>query len=240
MTQAKQIHAVVFYSLMVAALVASFMVTGISAPKQTAPTKAVPHSKLPKTTSNVPKGKEVATLAGGCFWSMEAIYQQLKGVEKVESGYAGGHKDKPKYEEVGTSTTGHAESLQIIFDPKVISYADILTVLLTMRDPTTRDRQGPDEGPQYRSAVFYHSEAQQKEAQEVFRKINAAKIWKSPIVTEITPFANFYRAEDYHLNYYALNPKLPYCSYVIAPKLSDLRKKFPNLVKPEIVASDKK
>lgn len=238
MTQAKKIHAGLFYGALAATLVASFMVTGITAPRRTATTKAVPHNKLPKTAPKVPAGKAVATLAGGCFWSMEAIYQQLKGVEKVESGYAGGHKDKPKYEEVGTSTTGHAESLQIIYDPKVISYSDLLTVLLTLRDPTTRDRQGPDVGPQYRSAIFTHNEAQRKDAQEVFRKINAAKIWKSPIVTEVTPFANFYRAEEYHLNYFQLNQQLPYCSYVIAPKLSDLRKKFPNLVKPQAVSSE--
>ena len=232
MTQAKQIHAVVFYTLLIAALVASFMVTGISAPKRAVTTKATPQSKLPKTTPNVPKGKEVATLAGGCFWSMEAIYQQLKGVEKVESGYAGGHKDRPTYEEVGTSTTGHAESLQIIFDPKVISYGDLIAVLLTLRDPTTRNKQGPDEGPQYRSAIFYHNAAQQKQAQDVIRKINASKIWNAPIVTEVTPFSNFYRAEDYHMNYYQLNAGQSYCTIMIAPKLADLRKKFPNLVKP--------
>jgi peptide-methionine (S)-S-oxide reductase len=189
-------------------------------------------TKLPKTTVQVPEGKEVATLAAGCFWSMEAIFEELKGVEKVEPGYSGGHVANPAYKQVVEGNTGHAEAVSIVFDPKVVSYRDLLKVLLTLRDPTTLNRQGPDVGTNYRSVIFFHNDEQQKAATEAMEEIKAAKVWKAPIVTELTPFANFYQAEDYHRDYYRLNPDLPYNQAVVAPKLADLRAKFASKVKP--------
>lgn len=170
--------------------------------------------------------QEQATFAAGCFWSMEAIFKQLKGVLKVEPGYAGGRIARPSYEQVETGRTGHAESVNIIFDPKVISYRDLLEVLLTVRDPTTLNRQGPDEGPQYRSIIFYRNAAQKQQAEAVIRKITAAHVWKSPIVTTVEPFKNFYRAEDYHLDYYNRHPNEPYCRFVVAPEIAEFRAKF--------------
>lgn len=170
--------------------------------------------------------KETATFAAGCFWSMEAIFKQLKGVEKVEPGYAGGKKANPSYEQVETGTTGHAESLNISFNPKVITYRDLLEVLLTVRNPTTPDKQGPDEGPQYRSIIFYHNDEQHKEAQDVIKKFIAGRVWPDPIVTEIRPFANFYKAESYHFDYYRLHPEEGYCKHVIAPEIAEFRAKF--------------
>lgn len=187
--------------------------------------------KLPVTKVTVPPGREVATMGAGCFWSMEAIYRQFKGVEKVEPGYAGGFVAKPSYEQVSEGATNHAESIQITYNPKVISYADLLYIMLTVRDPTTLNQQGADEGTNYRSVIFTHSPQQQKIAREMIAKINASGQWKKPIVTQVTPFANFYRAEDYHLDYYDRNPDLPYCRAVIAPKLADLRVKFKDKLK---------
>jgi peptide-methionine (S)-S-oxide reductase len=176
-------------------------------------------------------GKEVATLAAGCFWSMEAIFKQLKGVEKVEPGYAGGKLVKPSYEQVEEGNTGHAESLNVIFDPKVITFRDLLEVLLTVRDPTTKDRQGNDEGPQYRFIIFYRSEEQHKAADEMIKKFTAAKVWPRPIVAEVKPYINFYRAEDYHFDYYRLHPNQPYCKNVIAPEIAEFRAKFKSKLK---------
>jgi peptide-methionine (S)-S-oxide reductase len=181
-------------------------------------------SKAP--TIKAPANKEVATFAAGCFWSMEAIFKQLKGVEKAEPGYSGGKTVKPSYEQVETGTTGHAESLNITFDPKVITYRELLEVLLTVRDPTTLNRQGPDEGPQYRSIIFYRTPQQHAEALKMIQKINAEHIWRQPIVTEVKPFATFYRAEAYHFNYYNLHPDQPYCANVIAPEIAEFRAKF--------------
>lgn len=181
--------------------------------------------------SSPAKKKEVATFAAGCFWSMEALFEQLKGVESVEPGYAGGSVAAPRYEQVGTGKTGHAETANIVFDPGVISYRDLLRVLLTLRDPTTLDKQGPDEGPQYRSAIFYRSEAQKQAAREVIREITAARVWKNPIVTTVTPYTNFYRAEEYHRDYFRRNPQESYCEFVIAPKIALLRTKFKSLLK---------
>ena len=163
----------------------------------------------PTTESTPPEGKEIATFAGGCFWSMEAMFARLKGVDKAEPGYAAGTVDKPTYEQVGTGRTGHAETASITFDPKVISYEDLLHVLLTVHDPTTLNRQGPDVGTQYRSAIFYHNDEQKQAAQKVIKEVTEARLWKDPIVTPVTPFTNFYRAEDYHLNYYSLHPDQP-------------------------------
>jgi len=171
-------------------------------------------------------GKETATFAAGCFWSMEAIFKQLKGVSSATPGYAGGKLAHPSYEQVETGSTGHAESLNIVFDPKIISYRDLLDVLLTMRDPTSVNRQGNDEGPQYRSIIFYRSEDQRKDAKEMIAKFNAAHVWPRPIVTEVQPFSQFYQAENYHFDYYRLHPNEGYCRTVIAPEIAEFRTKF--------------
>ena len=175
--------------------------------------------------------REVATFASGCFWSMEAIFKQLKGVERADSGYAGGKVAKPSYEQVETGTTGHAESLNIVFDPKVITYRDLLEVLLSVRNPTTPNKQGNDEGPQYRSLIFYRNEAQHKAANEMIQKFTKERVWSNPIVTEVVPFTNFYRAEEYHFNYYTLHPEERYCRYVIAPEIAEFRAKFKSKLK---------
>ena len=169
---------------------------------------------------------EVATLGGGCFWCLEAVFQLLKGVEKVESGYTGGTVSNPTYRQVCTGTTGHAEVIQVTFAPKFISFKEILEVFLTMHDPTTLNRQGADMGTQYRSAIFYHTLEQKAIAEQVIKEISAAGVWDAPIVTEITPFKAFYRAEDYHQEYYKNNPEQPYCQAVIAPKVAKLRQHF--------------
>lgn len=176
--------------------------------------------------ANPPPGKQVATLAGGCFWCTEAIFDQLKGVESVESGYSGGTVPDPSYKLVCTGTTGHAESVQITFDPEVISFKDLLRIFFTVHDPTTLNRQGADVGTQYRSAIFYHDAEQKREAEEVIKEIEAAKIWNAPIVTEVTPFKNFYPAEDYHQEYFVNNPDQGYCRIVIAPKVAKFREHY--------------
>lgn len=170
--------------------------------------------------------KEIATLAGGCFWCLEAVFDELQGVEKVESGYAGGRVKNPTYREVCTGTTGHAEVVQITFDPQVITFKDLLKVFFTIHDPTTLNRQGADVGTQYRSAIYYHSPEQKAIAEEVIAEMTAAKLWDDPIVTEVTPLAEFYPAEEYHRDYYQRNPAQPYCQMVIAPKVAKSRKKF--------------
>lgn len=177
-----------------------------------------------------PKTEE-ATLAAGCFWSMEEIFRQIKGVQRVDPGYAGGKLVSPKYDQVTTGTTGHAETLNIVFDPSVVSYSDLLRVLLTVRNPTTLNKQGNDEGPHYRSVIFYRSQAQKKNAQEVIQKFTTEKVWNAPIVTRVEPFSNFYRAEKYHYDYYRLHPEEPYCKYVIAPEIEEFRTKFKSLLK---------
>ncbi|MBV9866929.1 MAG: peptide-methionine (S)-S-oxide reductase MsrA [Abitibacteriaceae bacterium] len=182
-------------------------------------------------TAPQPEGRETATFAAGCFWSMEAIFKQLKGVDRVEPGYAGGKLANPSYEQVETGRTGHAETVNITYDPKVISYRDLLHVLLIVRDPTTLNKQGPDEGPQYRSVIFYRNDEQKKAAQEVIQEATKAHVWNAPIVTAVTPFTNFYRAEDYHLNYYNLHPNEPYCRYVIAPEIRAFRARFKSKLK---------
>jgi peptide-methionine (S)-S-oxide reductase len=197
----------------------------------TATTTMVKPAKLPTTTMGAPQGKEIATLAAGCFWSMEAIYENLKGVESVEPGYAGGNVIQPKYEQVGAGGTGHAEAVHIVYDPKVISYRDLLQILLIMRDPTTLNRQGPDQGPNYRSVIFTHNASQKEIATQAIREITAAKVWQAPIVTPVTDFSNFYQAEDYHRDYYRRHPEYAYNRGVIAPKLKELKKKFPDHVR---------
>lgn len=177
------------------------------------------------------KKLEVATLGGGCFWCMEAVFDDLEGVEDVVSGYSGGHKENPTYQEVCTGTTGHAEVVQIKFDPDVISYADILRVFFSVHDPTTLNRQGNDIGTQYRSVIFYHSEEQKREAEKIISEITEARIYDNPIVTEVTAFKNFYPAEDYHQEYFAKNPYQPYCMAVVAPKVAKFRKQFAERLK---------
>jgi peptide-methionine (S)-S-oxide reductase len=167
---------------------------------------------------------EVATLAGGCFWCLEAVYLELRGVEKVVSGYMGGHVQNPTYEEICGKRTGHAEVVQVVFDPSVISYKELLEVFFTIHDPTTLNRQGNDVGPQYRSAIFFHSPEQEQTARAALQE--AQGLWPNPIVTEITPASTFYVAEDYHQNYFARNPYQPYCAVVVAPKVAKARKVF--------------
>jgi peptide-methionine (S)-S-oxide reductase len=178
----------------------------------------------------LPDSLEIATLGAGCFWCVEAIFDDLIGVQKVVSGYSGGTIDNPTYKQVCEGTTGHAEVCQIFFDPKVISFEEILEVFWTTHDPTTLNRQGNDVGTQYRSAVFYHSEAQKNIAEKSKNEI-APKIWDNPIVTEITAYSNFFPAEDYHQDYFELNPNQGYCRAVIAPKVSKFRQKFKHKLK---------
>ncbi len=169
---------------------------------------------------------EIATLGGGCFWCLEAVYQQLRGVERVVSGYSGGHVDQPSYREVCNGTTGHAEVVQITFDSNVVSFREILEVFFTIHDPTTPNRQGADVGTQYRSVVFWHSAEQQRIVEEVITELEAEKVWSTPIVTERVAFERFYPAESYHQNYYQNNPNQAYCRVVIDPKVAKFRKKF--------------
>lgn len=171
-------------------------------------------------------GTETITLAGGCFWCLEAVYDELKGVEEVVSGYAGGTVPNPSYEHVCTGETGHAEVVQIKFDPQVISFAEILKVFFTIHDPTTLNQQGADVGTQYRSAIFYHTPEQKKIAEETISEITAAKLWDKPIVTQVVPFKEFFAAEDYHQEYFARNPYQGYCQMVVAPKVAKFRQKF--------------
>lgn len=174
---------------------------------------------------------EVATFGNGCFWCTEAIFQNLNGVESVVSGYSGGHVDNPSYREVCNGTTGHAEVIQIEYDPQVISYDELLEVFWMTHDPTTPNRQGNDIGPQYRSAVFYHNEEQKEKALKYKQKLNEAGAFNNPIVTEVTAFDKFYAADDYHQNYYNLNGSQPYCNYVIKPKLEKFEKVFKDKLK---------
>jgi peptide-methionine (S)-S-oxide reductase len=169
---------------------------------------------------------EVATLAGGCFWCLEAVFDELKGIESVESGYTGGHVPNPSYTQVCDDNTGHAEVVWVTFDPKVISYHDLLKVFFSIHDPTTLNRQGNDVGTQYRSAIFYHTPEQKATAEQVIREITEAQLWDRPIVTEVTPFDQFYMAEDYHQEYFKKNPYQGYCRAIIAPKVAKFRQKF--------------
>ena len=167
---------------------------------------------------------ELATLGGGCFWCLEAVFQDLKGVERVVSGYAGGSVPNPSYEDVCTGRTGHAEVVQVTFDPALLSYRDLLQVFFSIHDPTTPNRQGPDIGTQYRSAIFYHGLEQQRVAREVIADLGRQALWDSPIVTEVTPAPQFYPAEQYHQEYFRRNPGQGYCRVVIAPKVAKFRK----------------
>ena len=176
---------------------------------------------------------QVATFGEGCFWCTEAVFQRLNGVVKVESGYSGGTVPNPTYDAVCTGKTGHAEATQITFDPKIISFKELLEVFWKTHDPTTLNRQGADVGTQYRSVIFYHNDEQKKLAEEYKQKLEAEKIWKDPIVTEISPFKNFYKAEDYHQDYYNRNGSQPYCTFVITPKIEKFEKVFKNKLKKD-------
>ena len=170
--------------------------------------------------------QETTTLAGGCFWCLEAVYDELKGIVDAVSGYAGGSVPNPSYEAVCTGKTGHAEVVQIKFDPQIISFAQVLKVFFTIHDPTTLNQQGADMGTQYRSAIFYHTPEQKRIVEETIEEITAAKIWDQPIVTQVVPFKEFYAAEDYHQEYFARNPYQGYCQMVVAPKVAKFRQKF--------------
>lgn len=169
---------------------------------------------------------ETATLAAGCFWCVEAVFDNLIGVEDVVSGYSGGHTENPTYKEVCSETTGHAEVVQIKFDPAELSFTDLLRVYFTVHDPTTLNRQGGDIGSSYRSAIFYHSDEQKRAAEEVIAEITKEGVYDNPVVTEVTAFDKFYSAEDYHQEYFANNPNQPYCAAVVAPKVAKFRQKF--------------
>lgn len=196
--------------------------SGISAPANTYTNMTNPNNQTLST----------ATLGGGCFWCLEAIFSEVKGIHNVTSGYSGGTVKNPAYREVTTGRTGHAEVVQLEFDPNTISYEQILEIFFHLHDPTTLNRQGADIGTQYRSAIFYHTPQQQQIAQKVFNRIDASDLWSDPLVTEITPFAVFYPAEEAHQNYYQNNPNQPYCTFVINPKIGKLRKLFKDKLKP--------
>ena len=174
---------------------------------------------------------ETATLAGGCFWCVEAVFDDLQGVKEVISGYSGGQTEHPTYQQVCSGTTGHAEVIQVIFDPSEISFKEILQVFFSVHDPTTLNRQGNDVGTQYRSAIFYHSDEQKQIAEEVIKEVTEEGVYDDPIVTEVVPFDEFYEAENYHQEYFANNPNQPYCAAVVAPKVAKFRKKFVNRLK---------
>ncbi|MYD51275.1 MAG: peptide-methionine (S)-S-oxide reductase MsrA [Dehalococcoidia bacterium] len=180
-------------------------------------------------------GNLLATLAGGCFWCLEAVYNELRGVESVVSGYAGGHDLSPTYEAVCSGTTGHAEVVQIAYDPDMVSFRELLEVFFTIHDPTTLNRQGNDVGTQYRSAVYFHDEDQRLIAEEVIEEMTVAEVWDDPIVTEITALDMFFEAEEYHQRYFEKNPFQPYCFVVVRPKVSKFRKKFVSKLKKQAV-----
>jgi len=195
---------------------------------QDQPTRGISIEEIPMS-DNV----EVATLGAGCFWCVEAVFQDVKGVHKVESGYTGGHVENPTYKQICTGTTGHAEVAQITFDPTVISFEDILMIFWHTHDPTTLNRQGNDAGTQYRSAIFYHNEKQKEIAEKSKAETEASDLWPNSIVTEITPLDVYYPAEDYHQNYFNNNPYQPYCMMVVNPKVQKFRKSFGEWLKKE-------
>ncbi|HEX2204970.1 MAG TPA: peptide-methionine (S)-S-oxide reductase MsrA [Longimicrobium sp.] len=180
------------------------------------------------------EGREVATLGGGCFWCLEAVFEQLQGVESVVSGYAGGEVPNPTYNAVCSGTTGHAEVVQVTFDPSAVSFREVLEVFFTIHDPTTLNRQGADVGTQYRSAVFYHSDEQRRVAEETIRDLEAEGVWENPIVTQVAPMTEFYPAEDYHQGYFRTHGRQPYCQVVIAPKVAKFRQKYLSRLKASV------
>jgi peptide-methionine (S)-S-oxide reductase len=202
-----------------AALLAALLIAGVVA------------MPLPVAAAEAPAELAKATFAGGCFWCTEAVYSQIKGVESVVSGYTAGQVPNPTYEQVCSGLTGHAEAVEIAYDPQQVSLEKLLEIFFSTHDPTTLNRQGADVGTQYRSAIFFHDEAQKQTALEVIAKINAAKVFPGPIVTEVTPATVFYPAEKYHQDYFATNPRQPYCQSVVSPKVLKVRKVFKDLLK---------
>ena len=196
-------------------------------------TSCVQYDYKPKVSETMksPENLDTITLGAGCFWCVEAVFEQLKGVYLVESGYSGGHVKNPSYKEVCTGNTGHAEVCQVSYDPEEITLNEILEVFWTTHDPTTLNRQGADVGTQYRSVIFYHNEEQRQYAEDVKNSLTQAKVWETPIVTQIVPFENFYKAEDYHQEYYINNTSQPYCRMVITPKLEKFKKVFADKLK---------
>ena len=183
----------------------------------------------------VPQGMDAATFGNGCFWCTEAVFDRLAGVQSVEPGYSGGHIKNPAYKEVCTGRTGHAEVARIVYDPSVVSYAELLEVFFATHDPTTLNRQGNDVGPQYRSAIFYHSEEQRRVAEVSLQVADESGVWRDPIVTEVSPLINYYSAESYHNDYYENNPEQPYCQYVVRPKVDKFIKQFRSKLKEGVV-----
>jgi peptide-methionine (S)-S-oxide reductase len=214
-------------ALTVIAIVAAAAALAATAARRAKPKAGGPAPMNDTTNASGASGTtELATLGGGCFWCMEAILDELKGVRDVQSGYSGGSAEDATYEKVCTGRTGHAESVQITFDPSVISYRDLLRIFFTVHDPTTLNRQGADVGTQYRSVIFYRNEQQKRAAEDVIAEITAAHVWDHPIVTEVVPFKAFYPAEAYHQEYYEKNGGAPYCQIVIAPKVAKFREKY--------------
>lgn len=188
-------------------------------------------SSEPSSPQQTLGSREIATFGGGCFWCTEAIFLELRGVEKVESGYSGGAVPNPTYEQVCEGDTGHAEVVNVTFDPDVISYRQLLNIFFTVHDPTTLNRQGADEGTQYRSVIFYRNAEQKRIAEQVIQEVDVSGIWARPIVTELVPFVAFYKAEDYHQEFFLRNPRQGYCTFVIAPKVLKFRKKYTDMLK---------
>lgn len=184
-----------------------------------------------RNVEKLEKSTETAILGGGCFWCLEAVFENLVGVNSVESGYSGGLVKNPTYHDVCAGTTGHAEVVKIVFDPQKITYKELLEIFFAMHDPTTLNRQGPDIGTQYRSAIYYFSDAQKKTALETMQELNLSKTWEDPIITEVQPVGEFYKAEDYHQGYFQANGNEPYCRFVISPKVQKLREKFKTKLK---------
>jgi len=193
--------------------------------------KQLRNMSLHHSKTGISKPKELATLGGGCFWCTEAVFSELKGVERAQPGYSGGKLADPNYEQVSTGKTGHAEVAQITFDPRVISFEEILEIFFATHNPTTLNRQGPDVGTQYRSVIFYHNEEQRTIAEKVIGELNKRKVWGAPIVTQIEPFKAFYKAEDYHKDYFKRNPEQHYCRLVVAQKIAKFRKHYSEKLK---------
>ncbi|CAN5180170.1 peptide-methionine (S)-S-oxide reductase MsrA [soil metagenome] len=217
------------FSKIIIAAVSFLMIVILSCTNKESPSSSL---RLMSTTSNEIQ-LDTATFGTGCFWCTEAIFQQLEGVKQVISGYSGGHVENPTYEQVCDKNTGHAECLNIVYDPTQISFDELLEAFWESHDPTTLNRQGNDVGPQYRSVVFYHNEQQKIKSEEYKNKLNGSGAWDNPVVTTIEPFTKFYPAENYHQNYYKNNNAQPYCYYVIRPKLEKFRKVFKGKLKPE-------
>lgn len=190
-------------------------------------------NRIPTAPDPAHAGTRFATLAGGCFWCLEAVYEQLEGVIAVRSGYTGGHVDQPRYQAVSMGVTGHAEVVQVEFDPSIITFRDLLEVFFIIHDPTQLNRQGNDVGSQYRSAIFYHSEEQRETASDIIQELGANNVFDKPIVTELAPLDIFYPAEPHHSEYYRKNPGQPYCQVVVGPKVAKFRKNFQNRLKKE-------